>query len=298
MPAEKPLAVDFTKEDAHVLVFPSPPILSSQKGRWDGIVVEYHRQPAHETPEHCSAQHIISIHVSRKVTVEKRVENGRLEREHIVPGDVSIYPASVHQTVRWDKEGEFIHLYLEPALVARAAYELVNVDRVELLPLIRTRDPLIQQIGLALKAELELDELGSRLYVESLTNALSAHLIRHYSASKQKISSYSGGFQHKLRWAIEYINENLDKNLTLSEIAATLGMSPYHFARAFKQLTGLPPHQYLVERRLEQAKTLLAKTDLAIAEIAYRVGFANQSHFTTLFRKHTAITPKAYRNAL
>jgi len=298
MPPEKPLAVDFTKEDAHKLVFPRSPILSSKKARWNGIVVEYHRQPAHETPQHFSTQHIISIHIRRKVTVEKRVENGRLEREHIVPGDVSIYPAKVHQMVRWDKEGEFMHLYLEPAIITSAASELFDADGVEILPIFRTHDPLIEQIGLALKAEVESGELASRLYVESLTSTLSAHLIRHYSAFKQKISTYSGGLQHKLRWAIEYINENLEQDLTLSELAATVGMSPYHFARVFKQLTGFPPHQYLVQRRLEQAKMLLAATDLAIAEIAYRVGFANQSHFTTLFRKHTAVTPKAYRNAL
>ena len=110
---------------------------------------------------------------------------------------------------------------------------------------------------------------------------------------------YCGGLsQHKLRWAIEYINENLEKDLKLSEIAAIVGMSQYHFVRMFKQSTGLPPHRYLVERRLEKAKRLLTETDLPIAEIAHCVGFANQSSFTKVFRKHTLITPKAYRDAL
>lgn len=95
---------------------------------------------------------------------------------------------------------------------------------------------------------------------------------------------------------MEYINENLERDLTLSEIAASVGMSSYHFARTFKQATGLPPHQYLIKLRLENAKRLLAQTNLAIAEIAYRVGFASQSHFTTLFRKHVGTTPKAYRD--
>ncbi len=296
MLAEKPLAVDFTKEDALASILPRPPILS---GKLDlpGIVVEYHWQPAHETPEHCFAQHMVCIALGRPFRSE-RVLNGRLVSDRICNGDIFVAPVNTYHQARWDREAEFIVLSLEPALVARAASESIDADRIEIVPHFTTPDPLIQQIGLALKAELKSEELGSRLYVESLVTALCIHLIRHYSASKQKISTYSGGLQHKLRWAIEYINENLEQDLTLSELAATVGMSPYHFARAFKQLTSLPPHQYLIQRRLEQAKRLLAETDLAIAEIAYRVGFANQSHFTTLFRKHTAVTPKAYRNTL
>ncbi len=98
--------------------------------------------------------------------------------------------------------------------------------------------------------------------------------------------------------AIAYINEHLEKNLTITEIAETVGMSPYHFARAFKQSTGIPPHRYLVERRIERAKILLSQTDLSVAQIATRVGFATPSHFTTVFRKHLKTTPNAYRRSL
>ena len=94
-----------------------------------------------------------------------------------------------------------------------------------------------------------------------------------------------------------YIDENLDRDLRLAEIAALVAMSPYHFARMFKQSTGFTPHQYLIRQRLSQAKELLRRSDMAIADIGYMVGYQNPSHFTRVFRKHTKVTPKAYRNS-
>lgn len=95
---------------------------------------------------------------------------------------------------------------------------------------------------------------------------------------------------------IEYINENLEHDLSLDAIAATIGMSSYHFARMFKQSIGLAPHQYVIERRLKQAQVLLTTTELTILEVSFRVGFKSQSHFTRLFRKLIGITPRAYRS--
>jgi len=298
MPQEKPLAVDFSKKDAMTQVLVRPAILSSHKAGWDGIHVEYHRQPDHETPEHTLMQHTIGLLTQRRPVVLERVLNGRFQSLRCGPGDFFLAPANTAYRSSCNEETEFIALSLEPALFTRVTQESVDA-RIEIVSHFSISDPLIQQIALLLKVELETEGLGSCLYVESLATLLSFHLLRHYCAFEQKIPTYSGGLsQQKLRWAIEYINENLEKDLKLSEIAAVVGMSQYHFVRMFKQSTGLPPHRYLVERRLEKAKRFLAETNLPIAEIAYCVGFANQSSFTKVFHKHTATTPKVYRDAL
>ncbi|MEW6497069.1 MAG: AraC family transcriptional regulator, partial [Cyanobacteriota bacterium] len=180
-----------------------------------------------------------------------------------------------------------------------ATDELTEAHSVEINPHLKLRDLLIREIGLALWHELTADGVGSRLYVESLFAALSAHLIRHHCTSKPKISTASGGLsQAKLRQVIEYINDNLEQDLSLRAIAQTVQMSPYHFARRFKLSTGLTPHQYVLHCRLERAKRLLADTELAITDIAYRAGFSSPSHLTRVFRQHIATTPKAYREAL
>jgi len=96
--------------------------------------------------------------------------------------------------------------------------------------------------------------------------------------------------------AIEYIDENLREDLTLPNIAQSVAISAGHFAHAFRQTTGLPPHRFVLERRIERAKTLLRETDLPITEIAQRVGCASHSHFSVMFHRTTGLTPRDFRN--
>lgn len=99
----------------------------------------------------------------------------------------------------------------------------------------------------------------------------------------------------KKEWQDITIEYGLLESVGNFEFAMPKHASQFHFARAFKAATGETPHKYLIQRRMERAKVLLTVTQLAIAEVAYRVGFSNQSHFTTHFRKATGVTPKDYR---
>jgi AraC family transcriptional regulator len=99
----------------------------------------------------------------------------------------------------------------------------------------------------------------------------------------------------RLRRVIEYIQQNLDKDLPLAELAALGCMSPFHFARLFKDSTGLPPHRFVIRQRIARARVCLSTPDLSIAEISRRVGFRTPSHFTTVFRRVTGVTPRRYR---
>jgi AraC-like DNA-binding protein len=99
----------------------------------------------------------------------------------------------------------------------------------------------------------------------------------------------------RLRRVIEYIQQNLDEDLTLAELAALVYMSPYHFARLFKRSTGMPPHRFVIRQRIMRACAILATPEASITQISRMVGFRTPSHFTTLFRRVTGITPKGYR---
>src|SRR5713226_4121951 len=101
----------------------------------------------------------------------------------------------------------------------------------------------------------------------------------------------------RLRRVTEYIQQNLDKDLRLAELAALVYMSPYHFARLFKGSTGVPPHRFVVRQRIARARGVLATPELSIAQISRMVGFRTPSHFTTVFRRALGITPGAYRTA-
>jgi AraC family transcriptional regulator len=89
----------------------------------------------------------------------------------------------------------------------------------------------------------------------------------------------------------------LNEELSLKKLANHLNLSSDHFLKMFKQSTGSPPHQYVIEHRLKRAKELLKDTQLSVADIALRVGYKTPSHFTSQFRKLTGTTPKAYRKA-
>lgn len=169
---EKPLNVNFTQSDTLLSALPCLPIASSHTVGWNKIQLAHYRQPAHSIPEHCSPYHTICINVGSSVLLDQLVD-GHFEAVHSVPGDIGLYPANLSQTFCWDREAEFLQLYLEPTLFTLVSYELCGSDRVELVPQLTTLfDPLIKQIGLALKTALETDGLGSRLYAESMANAV------------------------------------------------------------------------------------------------------------------------------
>ena len=100
---------------------------------------------------------------------------------------------------------------------------------------------------------------------------------------------------HRLRRVCDFIQDNLNRQLTLMDLSTVVHMSPYHFAHLFKQSTGVPPHRFVLGQRVARASLLLRSARLSIAEVARLVGFRTPSHFTTAFRRMTGITPSAYR---
>lgn len=276
---------------------PLPPLITSKNNNWDGIYLRHDRQPAFAIARHSHPQHTLIISMGNSLLAQWSID-GQFRDLQYNKGDVFIVPANVPHRAYWKQPSEGLMLALEPKSVVDAAIDSVNSDRIELIPQFATTDLKLFQIAQWLLVELQQQQIGSRLYAESLTTMLMVHLLRNYSAVKPKIPDYKGGLaRYKLRLAIAFIHENLDRDLRLKEIADLVTMSPYHFARMFKQSTGLTPHQYLVRQRLTKAQELLRSSEIAIADIGYMVGYQNPSHFTSVFRKHFKVTPKAYRNS-
>ncbi|HEX9192376.1 MAG TPA: AraC family transcriptional regulator, partial [Burkholderiales bacterium] len=235
-------------------VLPAP-LESSQPRGWNGIVVE--RYCIHEIDVVArSPAALVTVHLGPPVImVQTRCK--KADRRRFTKGDITVTPPGKRKGWQHRGQADFVALWLAPALIRNAAAVAgeIHPERVEILDNFGTRDPQIEQLGLSLLAEVECEGFGGRLYAESLSSALAVHLLRRYStagAALRPTATVLPSF--KLRRATEYINENLGKGVALSEIAGALAMSPYHFARVFKQTTGIAPHQYLLERRVECAK--------------------------------------------
>lgn len=300
MSETQPLTVDFAQENEVLQILPRPSLRSSATLGWNGIYVQQHQQPAWETPEYAHTRHMLLIH-SPDVTIQaERSFDGRKQQEQFGGGNnIVIVPATVLHQANWNQESPFSLIFVEPDHLIQVARESVTTNRVQLTAHNAMHDPFVNQIGQLLTTELETNQLHSRLFVDSLTTALSIHLLRHYSNWQQPLREDSHGLPHrKLQQAIAYINENLTADLTIREIANELEMSQYYFSRLFKQSTGVSPYQYLMQQRIERARYLLRTTPLSVAAIAAQIGFSNQNQLTVQFRKFTGTTPSGYRKQL
>lgn len=290
------LNLNFTQEDAISQILPNKPLLSSHQLGWEEIYVQHHRQPPGKTPKICGPHHVIVVHHNQQVIQSERLFNGQRKNVQYASGDIEILPANVQYQAIWAKETEFTLLFLEPNFVARIAYESMPPDCIEIKPHFPIADPLIYQIGLLLKSEIGAKGICSHLYIDSLKTNLAITLLRRYSVRKLHLEYKSGLSRKQLQQVVEYINDNIAEDLSLKAIASVVQMSLYHFSRLFKQSTGLTTHQYVIQRRIAEAKLLLSK-QIPIADISQQVGFKNQSQFTKVFHQHTGMTPKSYQKA-
>jgi Transcriptional regulator containing an amidase domain and an AraC-type DNA-binding HTH domain len=150
-------------------------------------------------------------------------------------------------------------------------------------------------------SELATEKPGKEILLRALVEQALVHILRSYAIpklSEELELSRVGLVDRRIRRSVELMHTQLDQDLTLKALAAASYLSPFHFARLFKKLTGLSPHNYLAGIRATRAQLLLAETDLSIADIGTRVGYLSGSHFTKAFRTATGTTPREFRQGL
>lgn len=147
-------------------------------------------------------------------------------------------------------------LSLDPQFMIQAVHESVNLEHAKLMIHHRGhKDPLVQQIFLALKSELKAGWPSGTLYGEAMGTALALHLLTHYSTIQSSPKAYEGGLaKHQLDQVLDYIQTYLDRDIKLMELAELVDMSQYHFCRLFKQSTGVPPHQFVLQQRNQEPR--------------------------------------------
>jgi AraC family transcriptional regulator len=287
--------LDLTNQQEAARVLPQTPLVASYHTGWKGLTFTHYCHPPHKTVEHCLLQHSLAIADPKSCFQAERLLDGKFKHYAHGNGRVDIIPAFLNHWTNWDQEVEFSVIAICPTLLNQTTQELMQRE-IELIPQLAIDDPVIQQLALALKTEIQTGCMSGRLYGESLGTALAARLVQNYAVSKLSLEFKASGLtQSQLKRVIDYMKANLTQDLSILDLATLTSMSESHFSRSFKQSVGIAPYQYLMQQRVERAKQLLEQQSLAISTIALDCGFANQTHLTKVFRQMTRMTPKAYQ---
>jgi AraC family transcriptional regulator len=278
---------------------PFKPAAASDRLGWVGLeATRFRAAPASELNQPAITHHRLFL-ITRPPEELDLLYEGVKRHLPLPAGSISLIPAGSPARWRWSGPKDTLNIYLAPDLVARVAAEAFDLDpaRLTVRPLDGLDLPQLRTAMAAVDAELTAGGVGGPLAAESLANVLAVHLIRHVLAPRRPERGRDGVLPRgRLRAVVEYIEEHLDAGPTLEHLAAVARLSPYHFARQFKAATGLPPHQYVILRRVERAQQLLqGGGNLSLAEVAAHAGFSDQSQFSHHFKRLVGVTPRQFR---
>jgi AraC family transcriptional regulator len=274
------------------------PIRSSSSNGWRGVFLEFFVGSGADFTA-VFANHGIRVQLTGCMDVYQRFEGKSLDSK-MRRGDIVISPAGIPKTFQHrGGGGEFVVVHLAPSLLHCIADEWSEggIRDLELANEFRTRDPKIERLVLELCDEHRTHDVASGVCAEALANQLAVQLVRGHSKARVIREPPADGLSRTaLAAATDYIEANLADDLTVQDVARAVSMSAGRFAHAFRNSTGVAPHRYIVERRVELAKRLLRETGLPIANLATRAGFSTHAHFCTTFQRFVGLTPSRYRH--
>ena len=276
-------------------IFTVHPYLTSRRLHWSGIEAHRYRVPASDTPMHSFPQLAVFMsHVEKPVRSTLYLGGDKMSAQ-VTRHTVSIAPPGISFRSSCNRPRELTVFSLDPLMVAEIASVESRNGNSEILPQFAIRDPLVRELGIALDRELTSMHPSPRIYAESLAMALASHVFTNYANPMDPNPLVLTPITHQLRRSIEFMNDRSSQDLTLSEIAAAANMSKYHFAKSFREMMKIAPHQYLIKLRIEKARKLLLIDSLSVEEIANRVGYADKTHFAAQFQRIVGVTPHVYR---
>jgi len=266
---------------------------------WPAMSVEHRRFEAGQqaTPVPICTEIVMLLSGGGMV---RRDGNGEVQKSLARPGMSYLVPVGTQESrLELSDQMECLHLYLPPSLLDQSALADFDVDpaKVQIAYAHGLTDQVLFHICSPLRDLLHRPRQPTdSLFVEGIQTALAAHLLGHYTVDRWRPPEKSPQLDpRRLQRVLDYIEASLKTDIRLDELAAQACLSPFHFSRLFREATGLSPHRYVIDRRVQAARQELARNNLSLVEIALEFGFGSQANFTRVFRKATSLTPGQYR---
>ncbi|RJF74841.1 helix-turn-helix domain-containing protein [Rhodopseudomonas palustris] len=285
--------------------FPTAELLLTSSGRdWTGAAAQLRNHPACDVPAPIPDQMEITLAMATSPGRVERRAAGQFQDTAVWTGTLWFCPIGVREeSIRITSPlASILHVFLDRTqFEGFAELSSRTPSPANLAYLANVDDELVRQLCLRIHRELSEETSGGKLLIECLTQTLVAHLISSYSTdSRPGLDQQTAGArldQARLRRVLDYIHDHLETDLTLAKLSDVACLSKHHFARAFREATGAPPHRFISARRLDHAVSLLKATDTSLAEIAFVCRFSSQATFTRAFRRQVGVSPGEFRRA-
>jgi AraC family transcriptional regulator len=287
--------------DRTVEIFPADAV-KRRAVSWDGMTVEIVQATQSERTEYRfnGPRHLLAVYEQgERREGETFVEGLPRSTRRDFKRKLVFVPAG-HEYSDWQEPRSLtrvVYFYFDPSKMPTLPQ--ADVAGTRLSPRLFFEDTTLWDTAVKLRKQIERAGSDNRLYFEALGVVLAHELARLNAGIRPVEAPVRGGLAGwQQRIVTSYIEEHLSEQIPLATLARLVRLSPYYFCRAFKQSLGMPPHRYHNSRRIEHAKTLLAKPELSVTEIGLTVGFSETSSFTAAFRKATGQTPTGYHRSL
>jgi len=267
---------------------------------WRRLEAKVYRLSPGDYAWHATTSHRLFIHLGGRARIRLR-GGAKAEAQQAQTGLVWLSPAGKPNAGLEIADGDAEMLQLltpaEPARETALSHYGIALESLIVVERNGIKDPVLEALGRSILAELEAPTPAGAFYADTVAATLSAHILRRHSRASEPppAEAVSRHADSRLERVIAYIEQNLEHELSLETLSREASLSLYHFARSFKTATGFAPHRFVLNRRIERARTLLRDPEIPIATVALRCGFASQAHLTHVFRGAIGFTPGAFR---
>jgi AraC family transcriptional regulator len=269
----------------------------STQSTWQNFRMDEYRWPAMKIPPRKHERHMLSFNMGASLHFASRAAQQWKEFECNSENVVGLLSAGELEEISWEEEFNSFTIWIDPLYVD----QLLGTEGFSFREQRNLNDPFLTQLSRNLYTATKISHHTEKFFIESLIVCMVIHLATQYAATGKKVFAPKGKLSAgQLKKVIDYVHSSTHANISLTNLAGCVHLSPFHFSRLFRHTLGISPYQYVLQMKIEHAKKMILHYSGSLSEIAYTLNFTDQAHFSNVFKKVTGICPREFmqnRNA-